>query len=301
MRLKSGLAVGAMLLVMAVPGARAQDEGAQLQTLVDKVSPSIVTVKMLLKSGDKEADQSAESRLEIPGVVVDADGLIMISNIPMSPARIAAALGGGEAGDADMKSTPSEIKIVFEQEEKEYTAFVAATDAKSELAFLKIEDLAGRKLTPVDFSGTTSPAIGQKVVAVSRMAKGYDYAPYFASSRISGLLVKPRKAYVLDGSISEIGLPLFTLTGEAVGAISIVESSVKNENAQSSASFTMAMRYMFGGGLVRPFLVPSATINGLIGQAKQRAVTVAAERAKTRAAPKTEPVKPVKPAAPKKP
>jgi len=85
-------------------------------------------------------------------------------------ALVLAAQQEGAAGD--------ESKVVVEREEKEYEAFLAATDSKVKLAFLKIEDLGDRKLAAVDFGSPVDAAIGQTVVALGRQKKGYDYAPF---------------------------------------------------------------------------------------------------------------------------
>src|SRR5262249_47355173 len=154
-------------------------------------------------------------RMELQGVVVDKSGLVMVSSSAWSPNRFAEMMGEGSDNQEGfgVKVTPTEFKVIFERDEKEYSAFLAATDTKLDLGFLKIEDPLDRTITPVDFGATTSPTVGQEVVSVSRLSKGYDYAPYFESARISGIIAKPRKAWMMDGSISGFGLPVFTPSG----------------------------------------------------------------------------------------
>ncbi len=266
----------------------ADDESAQLQSIVSKISPAVVTVRALLKmqGGAGGQGRDMESRIELHGIVVGTDGLVMISNLPFSPASALGMFGGGPGGEGnEAKATPSDIKVIFEQEDKEYSAFLAATDSKLNLAFIKIEDLSDKKLTIADFSKTNSTTIGQRIISVSRLQKGYDYAPYFETSRINGEIDKPRKAWLIEGKISEFGLPVFDMNGEVIGALTTIQAGAKNESNDQSEMFGMVMRMLTGsGGLLRPFVLPSPVVNALIGQARIKAVAVAAERAKIKTA-----------------
>ena len=298
------LVVCGLAAVMTGAGriAHADDEATQLAGLVNKAAPTVVTLKIVLKSaGSQGAGQ--EGRIEVQGVVVDKSGLIMVSNLPFNTSRFMALMGRG--GGAETKSTLTDIKVLFAQEDKEYSAFVAATDTKLDLAFIKIDDLGDKQITAVDFSGTPSAAIGDRVIAVSRMQKGFDYAPFFASSRISGTIDKPRRAYMIEGGIGEFGLPVYSPTGAVLGVLTTVDSGVSNDSSEGS-SFASSTRFLTGGGMVKAFVIASPAVNALIAQAKIKAVTVGAERAKNKTKPAvtkaaSAPTKPTDKAAGKKP
>jgi S1-C subfamily serine protease len=141
----------AMLLSLwMVSNATAQNETVSVQSVVEKVAPSIATVKVVLKTTMRMGGESMEeeSKMSLQGVVVTPDGLIMVSNSPFSPKRMMEILAG-EAMPAgmDYKMTPTSIKVIFGNEDKEYDAFLAATDAKLDLAFIKVEGLGDRQLT----------------------------------------------------------------------------------------------------------------------------------------------------------
>ena len=275
--------------------AQAQ-EAAQIQALVAKEAPAIVTVKAVLKIEMKGAGAGTESRTEMQGVVVDPSGLIMISNVPYSTTKLMEMMGmPAEAADSAPKITPTDFKVIFEREAKEYPAFLAASDTTLGLTFLKIEDLGGRILTSVSFANAPTPALGDSVLALARMSKGYDYAPYYESARISGTIAKPRAALMLDGSASDMGLPIFTLAGDPVGVLTSVAAGVSSGDSNEATSMKMMMR-MFGGGGSRPgvFVVPGSAVAPVIAQAQARAVEIAAQRAKT------PPAAPAAPAAPAK-
>lgn len=302
----------AVLAVSAPAAVRAQTaDAAQLQTLVAKQSPSVVTVKAVLKTDFKGGgqSQSQESRTEMQGTVVDATGLIMISSAPFSTDKIMEMMGAGGAMPAGMgiKITPTSFQIVFADDPKEYSAFLAATDATLGLAFVQVENLNGKTLTAIDWSAAPTPAVGDQLVTVSRLSKGYDYAPFFETARVSGLLTKPRAAFMLDGGISELGLPVFTPAGAPVGVLTSIASGVKADAGGGDAAGMAMFLRMFGGGTggankLGLFVVPGAAVQSVIAQAKTRAVEVAAQRAKSPPAPAARPAaKPPVKTAPVKP
>ena len=281
--------------------ARADEEGAQLQSLLEKQSPAICTVKAVLKTEYKAAGQAQdqESKITLQGVVVDPEGIVMMSNMPFSPGRAMEMFGrGGEMGDFSVKATPSSLKVTFAKEDKEYDAFLAATDTKLDLVFIKVEGLGDRKLPFVDFGTGAELAIGQQVVAVARLKKGYDYAAYVQTARVTGEIAKPRKAWMLQGGVSELGLPVFAMNGNAIGVLTTVPAAGKEEGGDDTMGFSMFMRLFSGGGGIGggAFVVPGQSIKLVVEQAKQRAVTIAADRAKKKEAAPTQPAPAKKPA-----
>lgn len=269
----------ALALLGGVCPSKAQD-AAQYRGVLDRSIGSIATVKVVVKTAMKFGGQGRdmESRMEIQGIVVGAEGLLMLSNLPFSPEKLMNMMGGGGGDDGErrfgMKVTPTEFKVVFGREDKEYSAYLVATDTKLDLAFIKIENLEGRKLSPVNFSNAPTASIGQAILMVSRLPKGYDYAPYFASARISGEIRKPRKAWVLDSQSVAPAMPIYTTTGQVIGITMIVESGVK-EDADTNFMSSLSQ----GGDMGRVFVVPASIVQGVLEQAKLRAVTVAQQRA----------------------
>jgi hypothetical protein len=258
-------------------------ESAQYKAVLDRNIGSIATIKVVLKSSMKFGGQGRdmESRLETQGIVVSKDGLLMLSNLPFSPEKLMSMFGGGGEEEGDrrfgMKVTPTDFKVIFGTEDKEYAAYLVATDSKLDLAFIKIEKPEGRKFVPIEFNKPTVPTVGQGVVMVSRLSKGYDYAPYFASSRISGEIRKPRKAWMLDNANAAPAMPIYTATGQVIGITAMVASGVKDDSDGG----------MFGGfssnsEMGRVFIVPATVVQGVLDQAKIRAVTVAQQRAKNK-------------------
>jgi hypothetical protein len=307
MKTLSLLGALAGLTLLSGTAARADEEGDQLQSLLKNQAPTIVTVKAMLKATVKGGGQSQdqESPMTMQGVVVTPDGLVMVSNLAFSPTRAMELMGrGGGAEAADYKVTPSQIKVIFAGEDKEYDAFLAATDANLDLAFIKVEGLGDRKLAAVDFGSAIPVTVGQKIIGITRLQKGYDYAAYYQSGRITGEINKPRKAMMMEGSLSGLGLPVYSLTGQPVGVLSTVVAGSADEASAAGAGFSMMLRFITGGsgGGGSAFILPGSTVKAVIDQASKRAADLAVERAKHKDdKPAPTVIKPTTPAPPKKP
>ncbi|MGE3164527.1 MAG: serine protease [Planctomycetota bacterium] len=276
MKVRTGI-LSLLLVALAVAPTFAQSE---LSGLLDRVAPSIVTVKVVIKTefNMMGQTQNEEQRSELQGVVVDPSGLIMISNAEISADRMKEAMGAGPFGEVDLKMTPSDFKIVFGNEETEHAAFLVATDTKLDLAFLQVQELGERKPSPVVFAEDAEGSVGDLIVSVSRLQKGYDYAPYFATGRISGVLQKPRTAWIVDGNIGSYGLPIFTSSGKVVGVLVTLAASTTEESGGGFGSLLRMMRGAGGSdGPLGTFVLPSKLVARLIEQAKAKAVELKAE------------------------
>jgi hypothetical protein len=63
-------------------------------------------------------------------------------------------------------------------------------------------------------------AVGKELLSVFALAEGIRLrAYYFSTGRIISEVSKPRKAYLMEGNISELGLPVYNMKGEAVGVL----------------------------------------------------------------------------------
>ncbi len=277
----------AILLASAVAGA--EDGGSQLQSILDRHAPSIVTVKAVLKFDVSTGGQaqSQESRMESQGVVVDASGLIMVSSALFSSEDLKEGLKL-RGGNADVKVTPSDIKIVFEGEDKECEAFLAATDGKLGVAYLQVVDLGDKKLAALPSEGAKL-AVGDKIAFVSRLKKGYDYAPYVETATVAGQITKPRKAVLLDHDPGAMGLPAFNMAGEFAGVVVRVDAAT-DEDAEAANAMRM-IRMLLGRGNRAPsptFLVGPDAIRGSVDLAKKEAERLAVERANEKKEPPKE-------------
>lgn len=275
--------IALMIVLMALSRPAGAQQADALAALLDRTAPSIVTVKVVIKTEVMMMGQAQneETRTDLQGVVVGDGGLVMISNAEISEDRMKDALSGiPQASMMEFTVTPTDFKVVFGNEQEEHPAFLVAKDTKLDLAFVQVEDLGGRELVPVGFADSVKSGIGEEVVAISRLKKGYDYAPYFAAARISGAIRKPRKAWTIDGELAGYGLPVFTVSGDVMGVLVTLTPTTTEESA--GGGFGGLMRLMRGGGMdtgVGTFILPGKVVDGLIEQAKTKAVEMLAEQA----------------------
>lgn len=245
------------------------EAGNAYKQVLEKVQSNIVTVRAVIKIDVKAEDESEsnESKFTLQGVVLTSDGLIMASGVLLSSESFKQLVGIEDDESVSLTITPQSFKVIFGAETKEYEAKLVATDSQLGIAFLKITNLEGRTVTPIAFSNEEL-AVGKELLSVSRLPKGYDYAPYFSTGRIISEVSKPRKAYLMEGNISELGLPVYNMKGEAVGVLVILQHGLKDEEVD------FGFRSNFGDDSRAAFLLPAAALRPLIEQAIQRAASV---------------------------
>ena len=271
--------------LLTLPRAGLAQDAADIAGLLEKAAPCIVTVKVVIKTEFSMMGQvqNEESRSELQGVVVHDSGLIMISNAEISADRAMEALAGmgnPMMANVELTMTPTDFAVIFGNEEDEHDAFLVAKDTLLDLAFLQVQGVTDRELVTVNFAEGVKPAVGDTVVAISRLKKGYDYAPFATTARVSGAIRKPRKAWIVDGSMSSYGLPVFSSSGDVVGVLITLAPTTTDDSGGSG--FGSIMRIMRGGGMdtgVGTFILPAKVVNGLIKQSRARAGKMLDEQA----------------------
>lgn len=260
---------GLWLTLLAVPlvvWAQTATTPSPYKQLVDKIQLNIVTVRAVVKAEFKAGNESEsrESKFTLQGAVLTSDGLVMLPGVLLSSESFKQYYGIDDDDRVDIKLTPLSFKVIFGSETKEYEARLVATDSQLGLAFLKITDLEGRTVQAIPMNEEPL-TLGSEVVVVSRLPRGYDYAPYYCTGRVISEVSKPRKAYLLEGSISEMGLPVYNRNGEMVGVMVELRHGLKDEEVD------IGFRENFGSDDGTRFLVPVSAIRPLIEQARQRA------------------------------
>jgi len=246
------------IFIIMLFGLNAQaDDGAKYRELLEQKSPSIVSVKIVLKLNITYMGQSQqqEQTMEVQGVIVAPSGLIMVSSSAIDP-----NVDGMREG-LTVKFDPQSVKVMIEDEE--YDAVVGVTDSNLNLSFLLLKDLKGLDLSllAMDFAKGAVDAdvkIGDELFGVSRFTEGFDYAPYFGITRISGKVEQPRPCFSIKGSFSEQGLPLYDMEGRLAGVLSVQKGS---EGAEGGAS---------ARGNSGTFLIPAATLKASLPLALEK-------------------------------
>lgn len=251
-----------MVILLLLPMlTSAQAPANRYKELVQKVSPSIVTVRAVVKVEVSHEGQSNtdEAKFSQRGTIITPDGLVLVSGVLLTSEGFKQLVGLDEEKDVEVKLTPQSFKVIIGQESQEYEATLVATDSQLGIAFLQIKDLGDRTLPSVQFKETPLE-IGNEVYCVTRMPKGYDFSPYFIRLEVVAEVAKPRRVSLLNRSTEELGLPVFSGDGSAVGVIIYVRTDKTDEEVDLG----------FDEGATEAVL-PTSVLQPLIEQAKKRA------------------------------
>jgi uncharacterized low-complexity protein len=209
-------------LVLCIPTLASPEEDADaafFRKFMEETSPTVVTVKFVMKvhmqMGVQERDQEVER--EINGVLVSADGLIVVSNADVTV----------KSRDPRMTLTgvPTDFKVIFQDDEEEYDAVLGATDSNLNLAFVALKDPKACEFSHVDFAAAVKPQVGQELLGVSRLPRGFDFAPFYGTVRITSKVAKPRRMYLTAGTFTVPAMVLFDRSGAPAGIMSVQEGA----------------------------------------------------------------------------
>ena len=113
------------------------------------------------------------------------DGLVMIWNSHISSARMTEMMeAAGRSEGMGIQVVPRSFTVMLP--EGEVPALLAATDSALDLAFLQLERPPAQPLAFVDFARAARPAVGDALLAVSRLGRGFDHAPRVQTARVGG-------------------------------------------------------------------------------------------------------------------
>ena len=272
----------------AAPAVRAAEPQA-VRALLDRHAPAIVSIEAVVRTemqmGGQGEDQ--ESNLDMVGAVVDPSGLIMLWNSRISSSRISDMMaimgraGGGSPDDFGIDMTPLSFAVRLPGSDDTMDAFLAASDPQLDLAFLQLSEPPAEPLAAIDLAASVPLAAGDEVFAVHRLGTSFAHAPFVESAIVVGELLKPRRAWIAEGHLQGIGLPVFDAAGRPVGVLSTVLSSVAPERA---AAAMQGMGNMLGGGdgkTVGPlgiFVLPAADVARTVARSLERAQALLEER-----------------------
>ncbi len=211
-----GLCAAALLAL--APAARAEDVATYEKLMTAKAS-TVVSVKFVLNvkimSGGAAMGPPREQSTSASGVVVDASGLIMLPAESLGGDRTVSQRGQ----QFTISARPSNIRVIFPGDTKEYSAVIGAKDSKLGLGFILIRDLAGKTLTAVDLVTKSEPKTGQSLFSVTRLGQGFDHAPMVQRVRVAGRVTKPRDMWILQGAGNSAGKPLYDAAGAVTGIV----------------------------------------------------------------------------------
>lgn len=218
------------------------------QSLPAKHAMAIVQVKMVMKMPGG-ADEGQE--VEVPGVMVDASGLVIVSN---------AQIGGLMARMGRPVPSPSDVRVLIGDDTEGLKAKVWTRASDIDLAWVKIDDekAKGKTFQAIDLADSSSPVAGDRLYALDKMGKFFDRTISVSQGYVAATTKKPRNLIVPGGAVkAEFGLPIFTYDGKVAG---IVVVQVPDEDEAESAR---------GGGFEGPMILPASDVLAATKTAKE--------------------------------
>lgn len=247
--------------------------------LLERLAPTIVPIEALVRTRINVGGQGEEqeSRIDMLGAIVRPDGLIMIWNSHVSTARITEVMRQAGRSGFQVEMTPISFEVTLQPGQRPLPARLAATDSTFDLAFLQIEPPPETPLPYIDFERPGSPRVGDEVITLNRLGKGFDLAPYLQRARLGGQLQTPRVAWILDGELTAFGLPVFDLDGAPVGALATILSRSGEIGASRGGMGRMLPGMGDGAGPMGSFLLPAERVRHLVDLAAERVQRLRAE------------------------
>ena len=228
------------------------EDAADYAKVIEQVTPAFVTVKFVLKMDGQFGKR--ESEAEITGVMIDPAGLVLCGNTRLGSPRMMRSIGGS--------ATPTDMKVLIGDDTDGLEAKVLVRDSELDLAWVKIKKPGDRKFAYVDLARAATPIVGQRLLAIRKMAKYFDRAMTFSEGRLSGKTRKPRELLVPTGTMTlEAGLPVFSTTGEIVG---IVVVQMPEDDELQSMALTGIGRDISNG-----LILPAAEVAKATARAKE--------------------------------
>lgn len=273
------LAATAVVLGALVPttASRADDPAAAAALLAQR-APAVVTVRFVQRMRHPQMGER-EMHADARGVVVDASGLVLLSNDALEPgAGLLRGLARRDAA-ADVKATPGDFKVLLRsdakadtgEDAKEHAAVLVTRDAALSLAWVALLDPpAALARVELAAGGAAPPRVGTTVYGVSRKSRGFDVAPFLERAFVAGHVETPRPMWSLSslGGVT-VGLPFYDAAGHPVG-VAVQMAGVEGAEA--------------GGLLARPdvglFLLPVDVVGKAL-EAVKKLVPGALERAQS--------------------
>jgi len=258
--------------LLLVPASLKADEEARsaASRLAKEHADAIVSIQFVLKTRMSMGGQSRDSEesKEVRGVLLDREGFVLTASSHFEGGVPRAILR--RLGDVDIDAKPSDIKVLFGNEEDEYPARLVAKDSDLGVAFLQILDLKERDVKPLDLSSGASPAVGADLLGLTRMARSFDCAPEVARCYVTASVERPRPMWALAGDFNALGMPVFTTDGRVVGVLALQEGTEGVSGEGGGGLLGMG-----GASEMGLFVLPLTTVKPVVERAKAKAAETA--------------------------
>ncbi|MBI1290508.1 hypothetical protein GC173_04605 [bacterium] len=219
------IAFAALLAVAAIiaPVSAAPELGREeLRKFVTDTAPAVITLEVVIDMKITYGGQSQERERKFDAIatVIDEKGLAVSALSRLDPsAMYAQMMGEGDSFSARIKS----LKYIL-PDNTEIPAAVVLRESELDLVFVKPIETPAEKMTYVDFSNSTEPALMDPVFVVARSGLISRRSTLGMSGEIQSFVKLPRRYYIPSAELVSggAGTPIFSkLDGGLVGLTAI--------------------------------------------------------------------------------
>lgn len=219
---------------------QAQEPGLKAAALKihEDYQESIIHVKAVIDIEivvDGAANQSQEQKLEVPGTIIDENGLTVVSNATIDVGKqieqqIARQVRGRQL---EVKTTFKEVNLLL-SDGTEIPSRVVMKDDDLDVAFV-LPDAEEVEAEGVDFvfvpfpNDTPKAQLLDSVILLNRLGQNLDRALSLYITKVEALVRKPRPFVITHNSST--GTPAFLASGEPLG---LFVRRIVNGNAGST-------------------------------------------------------------------
>lgn len=189
--------------------AWADEEAKETREIINKWQDVVITVKLVVEMYE------SENNIEVLATIIDSSGLAVLS---LSSFDHSSMGFGSDASRVEIKV--KDVKM-FIPDGDEISAKIVLRDRDLDLAFVCPIDKLDKAIPALDLTEHGKLDIMDQVLILSRLGKFAGYVPLASLGRIHAVIKKPRVLYLpgLDGFVSGLGTPVFSLDGEVVGIL----------------------------------------------------------------------------------
>ena len=190
-----------------------------------------------------------EQRGHCPGVVIDANGLVVTALNRLDPTPLVVSSIKHQNPNLNPSVTVTDIKIIW-ADGAETPGRIVLKDPDLDLAFVLPEFPEGKAnpvTKPIPLTNDSSAQIFDRIISLGRLEERYQRENVLVEGRIAAIIEKPRRLYYVQSTVP--GAPIFTERGSFLG-LGVTRFS-KQEGPDS----------------LRVFILPVQDIRELAGQA----------------------------------
>jgi serine protease Do len=246
----------AISLVFSPAVVQAQDVSDKLERLEKRYRGSLVQVRYTQQVMISTSEPPQQEELTTTGVVVSADGMVMVSGVVFEPFnQVPHGVGiRFPASVTRVQATIDEARIQF-VDGTEYSASLLGRDPEADVAFFGIE-AGDRNFEPVTFKSPPLPTVGEELVVLSLLPEPLGPALAIELTRVQAVVSNPTDGFLVStGASDPVGSLVCDLEGEPVGMLDALTVSMPGGSLRNPLSFLSVLRDLpkgVGRGFARP-------------------------------------------------